>query len=74
MPEVETQFSPEQFATESFRLLELLPDLCKVIKSPDDIDVPGFPSWSSNGVSLSALRPLISTSRPSGKTQVSSED
>ena len=36
MPEVEIKFSPEQVATGSFRLLELPPDLCKLIESSTD--------------------------------------
>jgi hypothetical protein len=36
MPEVEIKFSPEQVATGSFRLLELPPDLCKLIESSAD--------------------------------------
>jgi hypothetical protein len=37
MPEeVEIRFPPEQVATGSFRLLELPPDLCKLIESSTD--------------------------------------
>jgi sister chromatid cohesion protein DCC1 len=36
MPEVEIRFSHEQVATGSFRLLELPPDLCKLIESSGD--------------------------------------
>ena len=39
MPEVEIIFSPEQVATGSFRLLELPPDLCKLIESSAADDV-----------------------------------
>jgi hypothetical protein len=44
MPEVEIIFSPEQVATGSFRLLELPPDLCKLIESSAD-DVRYASPW-----------------------------
>ena len=45
MPEVEIRFSPEQVATGSFRLLELPPDLCKLVESSVDDLRYGLP-WS----------------------------
>jgi sister chromatid cohesion protein DCC1 len=45
MPEVEIRFSPEQVATGSFRLLELPPDLCKLIESSAD-DLRYALTWS----------------------------
>jgi len=40
MPEVEIRFSPEQVPLGSFRLLELPPDLCKLVESSvDDVNL-----------------------------------
>lgn len=39
MPEVEIMFSPEQGSLGSFRLMELPPDLCKLIESSEESSV-----------------------------------
>ena len=46
MPEVEIKFPLEQVPPGSFRLLELPPDLCKLIES--SVDDPRFALTSSS--------------------------